>query len=500
MAIAIAATPAYAVSIASFPILPDTRAVEAAIERGHKALLDGKYAEASKIFDEVLQNPEFIQLTKNRQFRTLLLASEAASDREDYLAAHEYMVIATEYPDATAEQWLMRARLASWVDAWGDSGVAIKTVAKNWPQSLSELNDEAVQWTVMQMGRDKKLTAERLELLNALYDAKFQLEWHIEPTDLWRELVLQALERKDIARARAVLKRIDSPGALVRMRIDRRFDAIVQAEPGAFDVAAASQAECRKLRREMAANPARLGPVVQYMYSLFTVGEYAEVISLADRILAQNAKASKEKPAFDDVAEKLNWIYDLKSQALRGLGRWDEALTIQEEARRQRETSTDKVSQAINLGGSYLLRHRPEDALKSLEGIDWARELSGYGRMQLQHVRLRAYLQLGKHEEAEKVFAYLRENKIDAPDSWQEAMLDWGDVNGAAALYIARLRDPDDRAAALYAAQTFKPVPRLPGELESTERWRKMLARPDVTAAINEVGRREQHPIYDLWN
>ena len=194
------------------------------------------------------------------------------------------------------------------------------------PQSLAELDHEAVQWTIAQMARDKKLADERLELLNALYDAKFQLEWHIEPSDLWRELVLQALERKDMARARDVLKRIESPGSLVRMRIDRRFDPIVQAEPNAFDVAAASQAECRKLRREMTANPTRLGPVVQYMYSLFSVGEYGEVISLADRVLAQNAKASKDKPAFDDVADTLNWIYDLKSQALRGLGRWDEAL------------------------------------------------------------------------------------------------------------------------------------------------------------------------------
>jgi tetratricopeptide (TPR) repeat protein len=182
-------------------------------------------------------------------------------------------------------------------------------------------------------------------------------------------------------------KRIDSPGS--RHAHDRRFDAIVQAEPGAFDVAAASQAECRKLRHEMTANPTRLGPVVQYMYSLFTVGEYAEVISLGDRILAQNAKAPKDKPAFDDVADKLNWIYDLKSQALRGLGRWDEALTIQEEARRQRETSTDKVSQAINLGGSYLLRQRPEDALKSLEGIDWARDLSATAGCELRHVAAR---------------------------------------------------------------------------------------------------------------
>ena len=158
------------------------------------------------------------------------------------------------------------------------------------------------------------------------------------------------------------------------------------------------------------------------------------------------------------------------------------------------------MSQAINLGSSYLVRNRPDDALKSLEGIDWARSLSGFGRMQLQHVRLRAYLQLGNRDEAEKVFAYLRENKIDAPDTWQEALLDWGDVDGAAALYIARLRDPEDRVSALYAAQTFKPVPRLPRQIEDVERWQKLLARPDVTAAINDVGRREQHPLYDLWN
>ena len=201
----------------------------------------------------------------------------------------------------------------------------------------------------------------------------------------------------------------------------------------------------------------------------------------------------------EDLADTINWIYDLKSQALRALGRWDAALAMQEEARRQRENSNDKVSQAINLGYSYNLRDRPEDALKSLDGIDWARSLSGYGRMQLQHVRLRAYLQLGNRAEAEKVFVYLRENKVDAPDTWQDALLDWGDLDGAAAHYIARLRDPEQREAALYAAQSFKPLPRLPREAENIAHWQALLNRPDVVAAISEVGRREQFAIYDLW-
>jgi len=349
------------------------------------------------------------------------------------------------------------------------------------------------------MGRDKKLAADRLEMLNALFAAKFQLEWHTEPADLWRELVLDALQRNDLKRAREVLQRIDEPGTLVRMKIDRRFDAIVQAEPESFDVAAAAQARTRQLRREIDAHPKKLGPVTQYMYALFTVGSYHEAIALADRAVTRIAKAPADKPAYDDLQDTINWLYDLKSQALRGLGRWDEALLIQQEARRQRENSNDKVSQAINLGYSYILRDRPEDALKSLDGIDWARSLSGYGRMQLQSVRLSAYLRLGNRAEAEKVFVYLRENKLDAPDTWQEAMLEWGDVDGAAAHYIARLRDPEQRSSALYAAQAFKPLPRLPRDAENQARWQAMLNRPDVTAAISEVGRREQFPIYDLW-
>jgi hypothetical protein len=119
--------------------------------------------------------------------------------------------------------------------------------------------------------------------------------------------------------------------------------------------------------------------------------------------------------------------------------------------------------------------------------------------MQLQDVRLRAYLQLGNRAQAEEVFAYMRENKNDAPDTWQDAMLDWGDVDGAAAQYIERLRDPDDRPAALYSAQTFNELPHLPQEIAERKRWQALLSRADIAAAINEVGRREKHPIYNIF-
>jgi tetratricopeptide (TPR) repeat protein len=495
--LAMSATAA-AVSLATISVPPDTREVDVAIERARKALLADKYVEAGKAVEEALQKRGFLQLSKLDQFRAVLLASEAARGREDYLAAHEFMAVATDYPDAKAEHWVTRAHMASWVDAWGDAGIAITKVAKDWPASLADIGVETIQWTAMKMDRDEKLAADRLTMINALFAAKFQLEWHIEPSGLWNDLLLDALARKDMVRAREVLARIEDPGALALMRIDRRYDELVKSEPKSFDVAAAAQAQARRLRREVDANPRMLRPVVQYMYALFVIGEYQEALALADRSIEKHNSAPLDKPAFDDVAKAINWIYDLKSRALRGMGRWDESLVIQEEARRQQENSNDKVSQAINLGFSYNARGRPEDALKSLEGIDWARSLSGYGRMQLQHVRLHAYLQLGNRAEAEKVFVYLREHRLDAPNDWQEALLDWGDVEGAAAHYIARLRDPEQRAPALLAAQTFMPLPRLPREAEEIARWEAMLARRDVTEAINEVGRRGQMPLYSI--
>ena len=495
--LSLASTGARAVAPGSITAPPDTTAVYAAIERGRQALIAEKYPDATKALDEALQKPEFATLPKSDQYRTFLFASIAAQGREDYLGAHEFTVIATSYPDADQHVWIMRTRYAYWMDNYADAAKSLTTIAKQWPKSLEEIGDRTVGHIVHELGEDKKLAAEQLELIQALFGAGFTNEWEMQPSTMWRELVLDALQHKDLKRAREVLKRINGVNTLINMRTDRRYDEIVQMEPKAFDVAAAAHAACKRWRQIVDANPRKLGPIVQYMYALLAVGSFQEVVTLSDRTLAKQAKGTREKPAFDDEADKLNWIHDLKASGLDGLGRWDEALAVQQKARDLREASEDKVSQAINLGSTYTTRNQPELALKSLEGIDWANSLSGYGRMQLQHVRLRAYLELGNRAEAEKVFVYMRENKNDAPDNWQVAMLDWGDLDGAAAQYIARLRDPKERPEALYAAQNFLDEPRMPKEAESHAQWQALLARADVSAAIAEVGRRERQPVHE---
>jgi tetratricopeptide (TPR) repeat protein len=460
------------------------------IESGRQALLADNYADAAKAVDDVLQMPEFGPLASAAQFQVFLIGAYASSGQEDYLGAHEFMTLATALPEAKAEHWFMRAEYASWIDAWPDALIAATTLAKRWPEALKSGNALLVS-RIAYRSKDP-------EFLNALFAARFTLEWGSEPDGLWRELISNALERNNLRRAREISKRLQNPSTLLHVRVDRRFDALVKAEPRIFDLPAAVERERRRLSKAVAANPRSLSVRVQYGYALLAAGRFTDVLILADEVISRTIDAPAGSPPYDDIPDQLNWIYNHKADSLRALGRWEEALAVMEAARKKSEEGDDNVSQAINLGWHYVDYGRPQDALTALDGIDWARSLSPYGRMQLQHVRYRAYLQLGDTQEAGNVFAYLREHREDAEDTWQLAMIDALDFDGAAALLISRLRDPQRRSDALGEVQEYQPLPRLPRQADERARWEKLISRADVTAAINEVGRRERAPMFDV--
>jgi tetratricopeptide (TPR) repeat protein len=483
---------------AETPLAPANRDVHEVIERGRLALLADKYQEAADAIEEALRMPEFLTLEPSAQFRVFLLAAFADRGREDYLGAHEYMMLATGFPDANAEHWLMRAQYASWVDAWPDAALAVTTIATRWPDFIADADERLISRTAFRANEDGKHKAEKIALLNALFAAHFVLEGGSQPDGLWHDLVLDALERHDLRRAREIAGRIQGASTLLHMRADRRFDAVVKAERRTFKLTAALKRECKRLEKTAEANPRSLGVRVQYGYALLAAGRFEELLQFTDEIITRVSAARTDEAPFDDIEDQLNWIYNHKAAALRSLGRWDDALVVMEAGRLQPEDGSINVSQAINLGWHYVDYGKPENALKSLDGIDWAHSLSPYGRMQLQYVRYRAYLQLANVQEADNVLAYLREHRDDAQDTWQLAMLDAGDFDGAAALLIARLRDPEKRYEALGEVQEYLPLPRLPKQAEEMARWEKLVARDDVAAAINEVGRREKAPMYDV--
>lgn len=161
----LSAAPAGAVSLGTIPVPPDTREVSAVLERGRKATVARDFAEAGKAFDGAFQMPAFLQLPKPDQLNAFWNAALAADGRQDHLAAHEFIVIATGYPDASGDHWVMRAQTASWVDAWADAALSIGTVAREYPAELPEIGHETIQWVALNMDRDKKLAGDRLEML-----------------------------------------------------------------------------------------------------------------------------------------------------------------------------------------------------------------------------------------------------------------------------------------------------------------------------------------------
>ncbi len=182
---------------------------------------------------------------------------------------------------------------------------------------------------------------------------------------------------------------------------------------------------------------------------------------------------------------------------MRALGKWDEAAAVLAAWEVSPRNDSDKVSQAINLGFFYNELARPDDALKAVNGIN-DKDVSDYGRVQFQFVRFQAYQQLGRHDEAKQAAAWLLEHKDDDQETAQGTLLESGDVDGAAALLISRLKDPDERSGVLAEIQTYAQTPRTERQKKLDAQREALLTRPDVVATIGEYGRREQQPIYSL--
>jgi tetratricopeptide (TPR) repeat protein len=470
------------------------------VEKGRAALHANKYTEASKLLEQAMANPGFSQAEPALQYFALLVASYAAEGTEDNARAHELLVEATRFPDADAELWTRRAQTASAITVWEDVALSLTTVAKKWPKELK--GDEYHSWlvnkTVRELGKQPNLHQPRTDLLNALFDAGYKMQYGTEPSHLWLVVATEAVERKDLKRAREVARRITDSSVLVAMRIDKRFDALTSDEPKLFDVQAAAERSAREQKKVMKENPKSLGAVVVYGYALHTIGQFEEMLALANGIIAKVDKAPRNKPPYEDLDDNLNWIHNHKAIALRALGRRDEAAAALAAWDRSELNRGDKVSQAINLGFFYNEMGRPEDALKAVAAFEVSRGMSEYGSTQYQYVRFQAYQQLGREREAQEIVTWMREHQDDSLATAQDTLLEAGDTDGAAALLLSRLHNADERAATLAGIQRYAQTPRTERQQKLDALKETLLARADVVATIAQYGRRENFPIYSL--
>jgi hypothetical protein len=158
------------------------------------------------------------------------------------------------------------------------------------------------------------------------------------------------------------------------------------------------------------------------------------------------------------------------------------------EGARLKEGGQDNVSQMINLADVQLEVGHAQAALDVLAGFG-DRPVAPYGEMLLRSLRVCALSLLGRQAEGADALAYLAAHERDNPGAREDALLCAGDADGAAALFVRRLRDPLQRDEAFLALTPFDPPASVPAVFAEMSRRRQAVkARPDVQAAIAEVG------------
>ena len=457
-----------------------------------KQVADGALAEAYPRLTAIIRCRQFDQFDSEARHSVLALGGFVAIDLGKVAEGHELLVRSSTMPEGDADDWIGRMDAARRLDFRQDAIESLTQVGRRWPQRLAGLNFRVVYEIV---GYARLLPASDSAmhgLLDSLFAAAWTLPDGIEPSFLWRDLAVIELDRQEFGRAQEVVNRVQSPHAVVSMRIDRRFDRLREILPVRFDVEAAVSSELALLDEIVGRSPRSLDALVQLTYALLDAGRYGDVLEISSNVMRQIEVASNANAPYDDM-ENWIWILDNRARALVAVQRWNEAEALLRTAARNRENGSQNVSHVINLAWFYAEAGRGEEALATLQEV--GPEMSPYGFMQMHGARHAAALQNGNGAIAEESFDYLRNHRDDSLKTWQWALVRADRLEEAAALLIERLHDPVQRGDALRELQDYAdPVPASQRALWNA-RWREIRSREDVRGAIDAVGRIESFPI-----
>lgn len=302
---------------------------------------------------------------------------------------------------------------------------------------------------------------------------------------MWSELARLHLERGETLRAAEVARRVRGPLMIIAMKVDRRFDPLLSADPGSFDIELALENELSQLRAAMNSSPRSLRHRLELSQELQGARRYEEVLDVLEG-------AASGVQGYDDAEELLPWAHDQRSRALKALGRTGEAVRELEIASRLPSRDRDP-SLKINLGWLYCKIDRPRDALGSVAEVR-PEDVSEHGKAELETVRLLAGLELRDGARVNDALARLRELPATEGEAVQWPLVQAGQLEDASRLMLRRLSDPDRRAEVLLSVQRFSQDGWTRRELEWQGRWEAFLSRPEVKAAIEKVGRRDEFP------
>lgn len=461
------------------------------------AIVHGKLLEAVKLqqngdpvasmalLQEAVQSPAFAKLSAKEQQAAMLLGGAIDDQQGDYKAARAFLVKATDNVPPVLPAWQLRLDVDIRVQDYRDAAYSVATIARQWPNELGKFDDQ--MFYVIKHELDvADASNEELLLLEALFDAHWVDQNGYNDT-YWFELTRLLIEKGAIAKATTVAKSIHSARMAIAMRVDKRFDAVIQANKGAFDIDRMAAAEIQQAEILSKEHPDKLAPLVHLQDLLNDKLQYQRVIAIADDTNSKIA-GGEGQAIYSDFDSFYTWMLNRRSAALEGLGRWDEAAKQLASAAQHTENGHVNVSQVLNLANLDANLLRPKEAQDALAKLG---QPSLFGRMQLEKVLLKIAVQQKDEAGIAAHMAYLRNNRDQAIGTWQDALTMVGDEDAAANLLIERLHNPKWRNDALVEMQDYADTPVTPFYRDIEKHWKNVIKRPKVRAAANEVGRIE---------
>lgn len=454
------------------------------------------FGEAYPRLSDLMSSSMFEQLPSEERHTWVSAAAALAREGEDFKHAQPLFVIASELPEAGFPDWDGRYDAAVRLQDSEDAVRSITTIARRWPESLGGYDNVHIRRLALGAGDAKAGDDSRMQLLEALYTANWKIDYGVEPSALWSELVRLLMEQGNLQRATEVSRRITEPRGILALRVDNRFDALVRADPARFEMSAAIDRNLTEWQALAQRYPAKLAATCELADRYLDFGRSEESLSLMNEVIERVAQGKPSASVYEDLNEKRNWIYDTRARALMQLGRWSEAERESRQAAALLEEGHPNVSNAINLAFFYVGFGRSSEALKALgPRLVKGSDVSSYGAMQVRFVLHAAALARKDARAARESLDYMREHQSDAVKTYEESLLVAGNLNEAAGLLTRRLKDPALRAEALADVQEYREPALSPLDRKIREGWRSLRERSDVRAAVAEVGRIEQFPL-----
>lgn len=298
------------------------------------------------------------------------------------------------------------------------------------------------------------------------------------------DMVNGALLDGDLAKAKAYAAKVTGISSTLEMLVAKRYESVFWSADPAAQIAAAIAFEDQSTGRRLAQKPGDYNALLRRTQYLRAVGrDDAALLLIEPKIDAIIDGSDKTEDGF--------WLVNEAAYALAALGRADEAVALMN---RLLALSMDEhpelVSMSINAIEVMTQAGKHELAAAHSEKLAATKDIaSPYGEMWMWEGAACAYAMMGQGAKAKPWLDKLKAGEKDNEAALTRALLCTNELDAAAALLVRRFDAPDG-AGVLTAIQDYQRVGKGPSNRALLEqRWRIVMERPDVKAAIERRGR-----------